>query len=661
MCKLLIILEHINGQVPQEDILNFVRVTFRTIVEAFEGKDLIRLRHIVEFFLEVRGQKNRLDAVALYEQYHGDVLRILDSVENCSATDDKVEQVDLECLALLFEFLHSLVELRVAQLSVLHARMVRLALGWVQTEMVGARALALLRSVAVQPSEAQQQVLEPLASGLSVLLHIIDSSVESGSLAHTETCHKLIALLQLLRVLVCNDALQNHVFATLKQTSILRIFEALLGEDESQSSSISVRLGGTNGAAGESYTMFGQQSSAHHLKEAFCSELNELYVHAVALVCALATYCEQWEPLMSRVFSHRQVHAVLAQAFYADTQPDTKLLLFEMARVRCFPLQQVAYVMCEVQPPSSASHPLAVSPQKPTTAPPPSLLEGMYGCGPPLMSGAQIEQLDRVLERLTEALAGGQVHSVATSEVMELYEYKMAAIGHAERHAQASLEAANQHATHLQHRLAQMSTEVSRLHQLLFHAQQCHEEARRQLRVCEDNAAALSARLSKEQVRAKELAHQLVERERCVDDHQATIQVLEAKLNETVQNHNYLSKKYEDQVNKNIALVKASAAIESNVHTLKATLDDKNSTLARSTLQIETLTTVSNNNTHTLTRNLINTGGFFCFVQQVRELEELRKQHEQTIATRDRELTETNKELEERKRILDTITKLTRT
>lgn len=406
VCKLLIILEHINGQVPQEDILNFVRVTFRTIVEAFEGKDLIRLRHIVEFFLEVRGQKNRLDAVALYEQYHGDVLRILDSMESCSsAAANQVEQVDLECLALLFEFLHSLVELRVAQLSALHARMVSLALGWVQTETVGARALALLRSVAVQPNEEQQQVLEPLASGLSVLLHIIDSSVESGSLAHTETCHKLIALLQLLHVLVCNNALQNHVFATLKQTSILRIFDALLGKDENQSS-ISLRLNGPH-AGGESYTMFGHPSSAHshHLKEAFCSELNELYVHAVALVCALATYCQQWESLMTRVFSHRQVHAVLAQAFYADTQPDTKLLLFEMARVRGFPLQEVAHVMCEVQPPLT---PVAVSPTRPTAQSPP-MLEGMYGCGPPLMSGAQIEQLDRVLERLTEALAGGQV------------------------------------------------------------------------------------------------------------------------------------------------------------------------------------------------------------------------------------------------------------
>jgi len=40
---------------------------------------------------------------------------------------------------------------------------------------------------------------------------------------------------------------------------------------------------------------------------------------------------------------------------------------------------------------------------------------------------------------------------------------------------QSSLEAANNHATSLQHRLAQVVAESSRLHQLLFDTQQCLE------------------------------------------------------------------------------------------------------------------------------------------------------------------------------------------
>lgn len=46
---------------------------------------------------------------------------------------------------------------------------------------------------------------------------------------------------------------------------------------------------------------------------------------------------------------------------------------------------------------------------------------------------------------------------------------------HAERAMQSSLEAANNHATSLQHRLAQVIAESSRLHQMLFDTQQCLE------------------------------------------------------------------------------------------------------------------------------------------------------------------------------------------
>lgn len=49
---------------------------------------------------------------------------------------------------------------------------------------------------------------------------------------------------------------------------------------------------------------------------------------------------------------------------------------------------------------------------------------------------------------------------------------------HSERVMQLSLEAANNHSTSLQHRLAQLVAESSRLHQLLFDTQQCLEGTR---------------------------------------------------------------------------------------------------------------------------------------------------------------------------------------
>lgn len=54
---------------------------------------------------------------------------------------------------------------------------------------------------------------------------------------------------------------------------------------------------------------------------------------------------------------------------------------------------------------------------------------------------------------------------------------------HAERAMQSSLEAANNHGTSLQHRLAQVMAESSRLHQMLFDTQQCLEGVKSTLTV----------------------------------------------------------------------------------------------------------------------------------------------------------------------------------
>lgn len=59
---------------------------------------------------------------------------------------------------------------------------------------------------------------------------------------------------------------------------------------------------------------------------------------------------------------------------------------------------------------------------------------------------------------------------------MELYEYKLAAMKHSECAATVSVEAASQRCTHLLHQAAQLTTELSRLHQLLLYAEQRRED-----------------------------------------------------------------------------------------------------------------------------------------------------------------------------------------
>lgn len=51
----------------------------------------------------------------------------------------------------------------------------------------------------------------------------------------------------------------------------------------------------------------------------------------------------------------------------------------------------------------------------------------------PLLSLVQEGRLDNFIAKLEEALERSEIRDISTSAVMELYEYKLAAIGHSER------------------------------------------------------------------------------------------------------------------------------------------------------------------------------------------------------------------------------------
>lgn len=77
ICKLLILLEHTDGQVPGDKILSFISVTFRTIVEAFRERDLARMRHIAEFFSEIKKQGDHRDIWTRFN-YQSELSRIIE-------------------------------------------------------------------------------------------------------------------------------------------------------------------------------------------------------------------------------------------------------------------------------------------------------------------------------------------------------------------------------------------------------------------------------------------------------------------------------------------------------------------------------------------------------------------------------------------------------
>lgn len=57
---------------------------------------------------------------------------------------------------------------------------------------------------------------------------------------------------------------------------------------------------------------------------------------------------------------------------------------------------------------------------------------------------------------------------IPVRQVMELYEYKLASMSHSERIALTSIEASSERCVQLQHRLAQMTTELNKMRQNIY-------------------------------------------------------------------------------------------------------------------------------------------------------------------------------------------------
>nr|CAD7430871.1 unnamed protein product [Timema monikensis] len=442
VCKLLIILEHISGEIPDSEILNFVNMTYSTLGNAFKSLDVYHLKHVVDFFLDVQTNTHSRSVLLKYEKYVGDTSRLLELVNSSS---------EPECVSVLFEFLESLVMLQVPGLSSIYPDIVKEAMNWIPTNMACTKSLQLICTIAMETRKqacgSQEalwlRVLEQLDHGLSRLLLILDTGGDENFPVDADTRTRLTSLIQLLQEMSKTSSLKQKILDAVSTQVIQKVFQPLLC---------------TEVKSGDNF---------------FQSEVTALYVHSLDLMSDLASHDAQWLNLYSGLLQHKQVQMVLAVALYTGSETIKKKVLFLTSTVG-FPSESISSLaksLCDLEPlvliPSSGS-------SKSTT------LFGEYNSASahdmtPLFSLAQEGCLDQFIAKLQEMAENNKISDISTSAVMELYEYKLASMSHSERALQSSLEAANTHSTHLQHRLAQLTAEISRRQQLLFHTQQCLE------------------------------------------------------------------------------------------------------------------------------------------------------------------------------------------
>lgn len=139
------------------------------------------------------------------------------AVENNLNPTDK--SYDPECLSLLFEFLHTLIEMKFAQLAPLLPRILRIALKWIQTDIACTQALSVLRTIAINTPPEHGQILEPLHTGIPIFIMMLNDG--AGNL---EQQKRVGALLQLFRALLQVDGLKKEVLGELTEVPLKKLF-----------------------------------------------------------------------------------------------------------------------------------------------------------------------------------------------------------------------------------------------------------------------------------------------------------------------------------------------------------------------------------------------------------------------------------------------------
>ncbi|XP_078043958.1 uncharacterized protein LOC144473709 [Augochlora pura] len=609
-CKLLIILEHTNMNISEKYILDFAAVTFSSLISAMKQRDVLLLRHVTDFFNDVGQNEHSHSILLTYAHYGRDVENVLSILE---------DNADPECVALMMEFLASLVKLKLSALIPLYPLCVKTAMTWVPVEQVCSKALTLIRVTVIDARRAKtsSEVLAELdASVLMLIINSEKNGIQGMQELSLETETRLAELMQLFQEMVKTPTLRTKVMQSLSEQTIYKLLSPLL----------------------DSETCTADDFPGKYIK----NPNTNLCIHALALIADLAANNSNWLTLYSEVLRRRQIQMTMAHALFTG-DADVKQKVLQLTSTVGFPQEcvfTVALCMKELEPlilvqstpgvVASIGSKVSINPNSDMA---------------PLFSFAQEERLDAFLAKLTN-----QMSDITTSAVMELYEYKLAAMRHAERAMQSSLEAANNHGISLQHRLAQVVAESSRLHQMLFDTQQCLEGVKSTLTVKLADAEEQSKKaitMKKQEIeglkkivceKSGKIEHQNVlisQYKHELDSSNTRMEALTKKIKELEAECANANARTAEMVNKNHDLTKV-------LHKMQEQLNKKEQMIELRHAEIQS-----------------NQKDISALKQETQQLSQLVHTYEQTIAEREESLKKLRTELTDLSRMRDMIFELT--
>ncbi|KAG5317679.1 CIP2A protein, partial [Pseudoatta argentina] len=612
-CKLLIILEPSNTSMYEKYITDFASVTFINLGKAMKQKDVLLLRHIVDFFNDIGQNEHWRNVLLTYSNYGKDIENILATLE---------ENTDPECVALMMEFLLLLVKLKLTAITPLYPTCIRSAMTWVPVEQVCSKALALIRSIIIDSRRTRTctEVLTEIDP--SVLMLITNQEDEVNDQSEGQNAEmKQAELMQLFQEMIKTPALKKKIMSSFNEHAMRKQFNHVLNNEFS--------------ACGDWTRNFMQNASTN------------LYIHALALTADLAANHSNWLTLYSELLSKKQIQMIIALAlFTGDAEVKHKAL--QLTSSIGFPqecVSAVALCMKELEPlilvQNTNNNILEISNKV--------SLNYIGNELAPLFSFRQEERLDTFLTKLES----NQINDIPTSAVMELYEYKLATMRHSEKAMWSSLEAASNHATSLQHRLAQVVAESSRLHQLLFDTQQSLEgtkaekcaltekfiekenQSQKALSLKKKENESLKKIVAEKSTNLENLNEKLTQCTKDLEDSNNKIDILTKKIKELDNELLIAEAKATDMSNKNHELSKL-------LQKMQDSLSKKEQILEKKSAEIEA-----------------NQSDISALKQEIEQMKYILQTSEQTISEKDKNIERMKGELKELSRMRDMIFELT--
>ncbi|KAI8125142.1 hypothetical protein CVS40_4727 [Lucilia cuprina] len=437
--KMLIILSEDIHSPDQKELHLFIRSSFAAVDDCIKHWNVPHLRHIVEFLRDSRAHSGLHQAMLCYEHYCEDIEKLLDHIEARNSMDDSNEESRKQqqiCMGLLFQLIEYIMELSAQpdtdgnenvaiSLDSNIPRIFELLSNWLESDICGVEAVNLLDSLV---RLAKKETIAPrIARDPSIIIQLITATEKSDTSAlHTA------AVLQLLVSLLHQTKTEKLILSKITESYFDKILSPLLNIKSEMPDN--------------------------------CLNMEEIekFIFCLLLLInfteiAKKAYFEKCCTLLQL----SQIQQALARAMISGSEKLCSAV-FQISQFEHFPQTEVAKLISKLNASTNQLIPAAPTGDQWRN------LNAILKSHKTFVSKELEERLQALIDVITQAQNNNQLHNVATSQIIELFNYKLEKFSSAESSMQKRLEEASKEITHLTQRINLQNAELDKYHTMNF-------------------------------------------------------------------------------------------------------------------------------------------------------------------------------------------------